>query len=133
MMPVLVGAAVVVHRGRVLLTRRLEGTHLGGYWEFPGGKLEPGESPEACVVRECREECGIEVRVGDILEVTHHRYPDKAVLLLFYACTLEAGEVQHVGVADHVWASAEDLDRYALPPADARIVHKVRRLLQAAG
>jgi len=84
--PVVVAAAVVIQEGRVLLTRRAEGQHLAGMWEFPGGKLEEGESPEAAVVRECREECGIEVEVADILDVTHHRYPGKDVLLLFYRC-----------------------------------------------
>jgi 8-oxo-dGTP diphosphatase len=131
-MPILVGAAVVIHGGRVLLTRRREGTHLAGCWEFPGGKLEEDESPEACVARECREECGIDVRVGDILDVTHHRYPGKTVLLLFYACELQAGEVRHLGVADHAWVEAADLDRYELPPADARVVGRVKRLLEAA-
>jgi 8-oxo-dGTP diphosphatase len=131
--PVLVAAAVIVHEGRVLLTRRQADAHLGGYWEFPGGKMEPGEAPETCVVRECREECGIEVAVGDILEVTHHAYPEKTVLLLFYACTWVSGEVRHLGVADHAWVAAEDLDRYPLPPADERVVHKVRQLLDAGG
>ncbi len=78
--PVVVAAAVVIREGRVLLTRRAEGQHLAGLWEFPGGKLEDGESPEEALVRECREECGIEVAVSEILEVTHHRYPQKTGL-----------------------------------------------------
>ncbi|MFW6050226.1 MAG: 8-oxo-dGTP diphosphatase MutT [Myxococcota bacterium] len=131
-MPVVVAAAVVVRDGRVLLTRRPSGSHLEGYWEFPGGKLEAGEGPEACVARECREECGIEVRVEDILNVTFHRYPEKDVLLLFYVCRLVAGEVRHVGVADHAWVAADRLDEYPLPPADARVVAKVRRLLEVS-
>ena len=87
-MTVVVAAAVVIQNGRVLLTRRADGQHLAGMWEFPGGKLEDGESPEEALVRECREECGIEVEVGEILDVTHHRYPAKAVLLLFYRLSL---------------------------------------------
>lgn len=133
MMPVLVAAAVVIHDERVLLTRRHDDAHLGGYWEFPGGKMEAGEAPEACVVRECREECGIEVDVRDILEVTHHAYADKTVLLLFYACSLVSGEVRHLGVADHAWVRAEELDGYPVPPADAPVLSKVRRLLGAGG
>ncbi|MCZ6805309.1 MAG: NUDIX domain-containing protein, partial [Deltaproteobacteria bacterium] len=58
-MPTIVAAAVVVDNGRVLLTKRAEGQHLAGLWEFPGGKLDSGESPEEALVRECREECGI--------------------------------------------------------------------------
>jgi 8-oxo-dGTP diphosphatase len=126
--PVVVAAAVVVREGRVLLTRRKEGQHLAGIWEFPGGKLEEGESPEAAVVRECREECGIEVEVSDILDVTHHRYPEKDLLLLFYLCSLRAGEVQHLHVADHAWVAPSALEEYPLPPADARVVARIRVL-----
>jgi 8-oxo-dGTP diphosphatase len=126
--PVVVAAAVVIRDGCVLLTRRAEGQHLAGMWEFPGGKLEAGESPEAAVARECREECGIEVEVDDILDVTHHRYPTKDVLLLFYRCSLRAGEVQHLHVADHAWVAPSALDEYPLPPADARVVSRIRAL-----
>ncbi len=128
-MPVVVAAAVIIKDGRVLLTRRAEGQHLAGLWEFPGGKLEAGESPEEALVRECREECGIEVEVGQILDVTHHRYPEKDVLLLFYRCALHSGEVRHLQVADHAWVAPVDLDRYPLPPADERIVGRIRALL----
>lgn len=128
-MPVVVAAAVVIQSGRVLLTRRAEGQHLAGMWEFPGGKLEDGESPEEALVRECREECGIEVEVGEILDVTHHRYPKKAVLLLFYRCALRRGEVRHLQVADHAWVAPRDLESYPLPPADERVVSRIKALL----
>lgn len=127
-MTTIVAAAVLIDDGRVLLTRRGVGTHLAGMWEFPGGKLEPGESPEAAVVRECREECGIEVEVVDILDVTHHRYPEKDVLLLFYRCVLRAGDVQHLQVVDHAWVKPRELAAYALPPADARVVERILAL-----
>jgi 8-oxo-dGTP diphosphatase len=125
---VVVAAAVIFRDGRVLLTRRADGQHLAGLWEFPGGKLEPGESPEETLVRECREECGIEVEVGQILDVTHHRYPEKDVLLLFYRCTLLGGEVENVQVADHAWVEPPDLDRYELPPADGPVVERIQAL-----
>jgi 8-oxo-dGTP diphosphatase len=126
--PIVVAAAVIIRDGRVLLTRRTDGQHLAGMWEFPGGKLEPRESPEEALVRECREECGIEVEVIEILDVTHHRYPEKDVLLLFYRCELLSGEVRHLQVADHVWVAPPELDRYSLPPADERIVARIRAL-----
>jgi 8-oxo-dGTP diphosphatase len=126
--PVIVAAAVIIRDGRVLLTRRGEGQHLAGMWEFPGGKLEAGESPEEALVRECQEECGIEVEVTEILEVTHHRYPEKEVLLLFYRCELRTGEVRHLQVADHAWVAPRDLDDYPLPPADERVVARIRAL-----
>lgn len=112
----------------MLLTRRLDDQHLPGLWEFPGGKLENGESPEAAVVRECREEVGIDVEVDRILEVTHHHYPEKEVLLLFYRCSLVGGEVQHLQVADHVWVLPEALEQYPLPPADGPVVRAIRGL-----
>jgi 8-oxo-dGTP diphosphatase len=123
-----VAAAVVIENGRVLLTRRAEGQHLAGMWEFPGGKLEDGESPEEALARECREECGIDLEVAEILDVTHHRYPEKDVLLLFYRCELRAGEVRHLQVADHAWVAPDDLDDYPLPPADERVVARIRAL-----
>ena len=126
--PVVVAAAVVIRDGRVLLTRRAEGQHLAGMWEFPGGKLEDGESPEEALVRECHEECGIEVAVTEILDVTHHRYPQEDVLLLFYRCELRAGEVRHLQVADHAWVAPRDLNDYPLPPADERVVTRIQAL-----
>ena len=123
---ILVAAAVVRSEGRILLTRRLEGSHLAGMWEFPGGKVEAGEDPAAAVVRECAEECAIDVLVEDILDVTFHAYPGKNVLLLFYACRLGArGEVQHVGVADHRWVLPSELRDHPLPPPDERVVRKL--------
>ena len=126
MATVVVVAAVVQRDGSVLLTKRIEGAHLGGFWEFPGGKLEDGESPEQALVRECREECGIEIAVQDILDVAFHRYATKDVLLLFYDCRLVAGEVQDLGVAAHVWTTPAGLDAYPLPPPDARLVAKLQ-------
>jgi 8-oxo-dGTP diphosphatase len=126
MATIVVAAAVVRRDGRILLTRRAKGTHLEGYWEFPGGKVEDGEDPEVTVVRECREECAIDVEVGDVLDVTFHRYPGKDVLLLFYDCRLaSAREVQHLGVADHAWVLPGELRSHPLPPPDERLVRKL--------
>ena len=126
---IVVAAAVLWREGRVLLTRRMEGAHLAGLWEFPGGKVEEGEDPEDALVRECREECGIEVAVRDILEVTFHRYEQKDVLLLFYDCRLAAetpeDPVRHLGVADHVWTPPAEIRRYDLPPPDERVIRKI--------
>lgn len=123
---VIVAAAVVRREGRVLLTRRLEGAHLAGFWEFPGGKVEEGEDPEHAVVRECLEECAIDVEVVDVLEVAFHRYERKDVLLLFYECRLASDrEVQHLGVAEHAWVLPERLRDYPLPPPDERLVRKL--------
>jgi len=129
--PVLVAAAVVRREGRILLTRRMKGAHLEGYWEFPGGKVEDGESPEAALVRECREECAIEIEIVDILDVAFHRYPTKDVLLLFYECRIASGEVQNVGVAEHAWCAPAELGRYEMPPPDAGVIRKLERSARA--
>jgi len=81
--PVIVAAAVLIERGRVLLTQRKKGTHLAGAWEFPGGKVEPGEDPRDALVRELREEVGIEVDVGDPVEVTFHAYAENRCCFCF--------------------------------------------------
>lgn len=126
-MTVLVAAAVIRREGapEVLLTQRLAGAHLAGKWEFPGGKVEDGEDPKVAVARECLEECGIVVDVGDLLDVTFHAYPTKSVLLLFYDAVLREGEVQHLGVADHAWVPPEKLRERDLPPADQPLVAKL--------
>lgn len=128
MSTVIVAAAVVRRAGRILLTQRPQGGHLAGLWEFPGGKLEAGEAPEMALVRECREECGVEVEVVDILEVTFHRYESKDVLLLFYDCRLPFGEVRDLEVAAHLWCTPEQLRDHELPPADVGVVDKILRL-----
>lgn len=123
---IVVAAAVVRDGDRFLLTRRLDEGHLAGRWEFPGGKLEAGEAPEEALVRECVEECGIDVEPIDILDVRFHRYPEKDVLLLFYACTLgRRREVQHLEVADHVWVEASEIVWFDLPPPDATLIQKL--------
>jgi len=130
---VLVAAAAVMRGGRVLLSQRKSGSHLAGAWELPGGKVEPDEDPKAAVVRELREELGVEVEVADILDVTFHRYPEKSVLLLFYEAALAEGspEPRPLDVADVRWAAADELHDEAFPPADVAVLAKVRARLRA--
>jgi 8-oxo-dGTP diphosphatase len=129
--PVIVAAGVLVERGRVLLPQRKKGSHLAGAWEFPGGKVEAGEDPRDALVRELREETGIEVTVGDPIEVTFHAYPEKSVLLLFFAVTRRADspEPRPIDVAAVSWAATDALDETLFPPADVPILAKVRLLL----
>jgi 8-oxo-dGTP diphosphatase len=129
--PVLVSAAVIVSGGRVLLTQRPSGTHLAGAWEFPGGKVEPGEDPRHALQRELLEEIGVSASVGDAVEVTFHRYPTKDVLLLFFEATIAAGspEPRAIEVAAVRWAGPADLRDELFPPADVAVLAKVRALL----
>jgi len=123
----------VVENGRVLLTERKPGSHLAGMWEFPGGKVHEGEDPRDAVVRELREELGIVVRAGEILDVTFHRYEEarKSVLLLFFEAERAAGspEPRALDVAAFRWASKDEMDPERFPPADVAVLRKVRARL----
>lgn len=135
MAPVIVVAGVILREGRVLLSQRKAGSHLAGAWEFPGGKVEPGEDPREALCRELREEIGVEVEVGDAVEVTFHRYPGKDVLLLFFEATLRAGsaEPRALDVAAVRWAEAGELRDELFPPADVAVLTKVRARLGGEG
>lgn len=134
---VIVAAAVIVdaRQKRVLLTQRKTGTHLAGAWEFPGGKVEPGEDPRAALARELDEELGVRADVGDIVEVTFHRYEDanKAVLLLFYEARVRADSPPPTAkdVAAFEWAGEDALEPARFPPADVDVLRKVRAILRS--
>ncbi len=127
-MTVLVAAAVLIEDGRVLLSQRRTGTHLEGKWEFPGGKVEAEEDPRAALQRELREELGIETTVGEIVDVTFHRYAEKTVLLLFFEATRTATSPAPtaIEVAAVQWAEARDLADERFPEADVPVLRKVR-------
>ena len=137
MRTVIVAAGVIFDRDRVLVTQRKVGGHLAGSWEFPGGKADPGEDPREAVVRELREELGVDVTVGEILDVAFHRYEDadKAVLLLFYEASLTADSPgpSRVDVADFAWRTRAELDPREFPPADLGVLEKVRGRLAVRG
>lgn len=128
---VLVAAAVMIERGRVLLTQRKSGTHLAGAWEFPGGKVEADEDPRDALRRELLEEIGVEVAVGEIVEATFHRYGEKSVLLLFFEASRGEGspEPRALDVADVRWAAPAELRDEDFPPADVAMLQKVRSRL----
>lgn len=110
-----------------LVSRRLPEAHLGGYWEFPGGKLESGESPEAALRREIKEELDIEAEIGEIFAVGHHEYPTKTVLLLVYRARLVSGTPRCKEVAEFAWLDAQQVADLDLPPADAPVLERLRR------
>jgi 8-oxo-dGTP diphosphatase len=120
-----VAAALLWRDGRLLLAQRPSGKHLAGLWEFPGGKREPEESFEACLVRELREEVGIAAAVGEEVGRVRHDYPDRSVEIRFFRCTLTAGEPRPLEVAAVAWASPADLRRYPVPPADEELVDSI--------
>jgi len=125
-LPIEVSAALVFRAGRLLIAQRHAGAHLGGLWEFPGGKREPGESFEACLVREIREETGAEIAVGELFDEVTHEYPGKCVHLKFFRCRLVAGEPQPIDCAALHWVSREALDQFEFPAADRQLLEKLK-------
>jgi mutator protein MutT len=121
-----VSAALIFHNGRLLITRRHKDSHLGGLWEFPGGKREDNETFEACLVREIREELGVEISVGVPFEEIIHAYPEKTVRLKFFICKLIHGEPQTLGCAAFKWIEKPELAGHDFPAADARLLEKLR-------
>jgi mutator protein MutT len=126
MTPIEVAAGLVFRCGQLLITQRHADAHLGGLWEFPGGKREQGETFEDCLVRELREELGIEVSVGELIESVTQDYPGKTVRLQFFKCAWKANEPQPIGCVDLRWITAADLKSYEFPAADASLLEKLR-------
>jgi mutator protein MutT len=122
-----VAAGLVFREGKLLVTQRHADAHLGGLWEFPGGKREVNESFEECLIRELREELGIEVTVGELVESIHHEYPDKAVYLRFFRCQWKEHEARALGCSAIKWVSADELGDYDFPAADARLLDRLRQ------
>lgn len=120
-----VSAGLVFRDGRLLITQRPIGAHLGGLWEFPGGKREPGESFEQALHRELMEELGIVVEIDDLIESVTHLYPEKCVQLHFFRCTWKANEPQTLGCPAFAWIARHELEDYPFPAADARLLARL--------
>ena len=121
-----VAAGLVFRAGKLLITQRRAQDHLGGLWEFPGGKRHANESFPECLQRELREELAIEVEVLEEVESIVHAYPEKTVELHFFKCHWIRGEPQLLGCADFAWVTRKELSRYVFPAADARLLDRLR-------
>jgi mutator protein MutT len=113
--------------GRYLITQRRRGSHLEGLWEFPGGKLEAGESHEAGLRRELQEELGADFAVDRLVETVRWEYPDRTIVLHFYDCKLVSGTVQAREQQEMRWVTPDELPRYDFPPADRSLIDRLRR------
>jgi mutator protein MutT len=118
---IVVTAAVIEQHGAFLVTRRLEGTHLAGTWEFPGGKCDPGEPLDACLIREIREELGTACRIGPEIFSIAHDYPERRVELHFFRCEL-LGEPTPLLGQEMQWAPRARLRDLQFPPADDALI-----------
>ena len=122
-------AGVILLQDRIILAQRKKGDHLEGLWEFPGGKIEGGETPEEALIREIEEELGIRVKPEKVLFSLTHSYPEKKVKLHFVLARTEenpkAIECQNVALVP-----PEEVEKYSLAPADKRAWERIRRLLK---
>jgi len=123
-----VAAGLIVREGRYLIARRKAGTHLGGLWEFPGGKREPGESLEDCLRRELREELGVDVTQLVHVRVIRHDYRGKTVELHFFRCTISRGEASALDCEEVRWVTPSELSDYEFPPADRPLIEALQTL-----
>ena len=118
---IVVVAAVIEQDGSFLVTRRLEGTHLAGMWEFPGGKVAHGETHAQALTREIREELDADVDVGSLLLDTQFDYAERRVSLHFYRCTLRGTPRPLLG-QQMKWVPRAELNALEFPPADADLI-----------
>ncbi|MFZ5969141.1 MAG: (deoxy)nucleoside triphosphate pyrophosphohydrolase [Bacillota bacterium] len=127
MLPLIVTAGIMRRGHKILIAQRYVKTEHALKWEFPGGKLEEGETPESCLIREIKEELNLTILVDDIFSVVYHAYEDKTVLLLCYLCTYVSGEGKALECNDFHWIDLQEMDNYEFVEADLQIVDKINR------
>ena len=123
--PLVVTAAVIEKDGRILIAKRKKGWRFGGKWEFPGGKIEPCETPEECLKRELREELGIEAQIGEFFCSSIYTYPHVTVKLLVYHAFHLSGEFELYDHEEIRWVTRAQLLQYDFPEADKVIIEKL--------
>lgn len=121
-----VTAGILRRDDRVLIARRKESGNQGGLWEFPGGKVEPGEDPRAALARELREELGVGVTVDRVFDVVSHVYGERHIVLIAFNCRLLDGEPRPVDCADVSWVTTDEMDGYTFAPADVPLVAQLK-------
>jgi 8-oxo-dGTP diphosphatase len=121
-----VTAAIWVENGKVLIARRRSGVSQAGLWEFPGGKVRPGETPEQCLEREIQEELGVKIAVGDFFGETVYAYEARTIRLMAYRVSAKSGEIVLNDHAELAWVAMADLGGYRFCPADVPLVKRLQ-------
>ncbi|RJS63027.1 (deoxy)nucleoside triphosphate pyrophosphohydrolase [Priestia filamentosa] len=120
-------AAIIKDKDKILIAKRNSKDHLAGKWEFPGGKIEPDETPEECLAREIREELRVDIEIGSFYDDNIYGSKDQAIHLLFYWAEVMNGEVTAVVHDDVKWITIKELARFDFAPADIPIVKRLER------
>lgn len=120
-------AALIWDKNRFMICQRPAHKARGSLWEFVGGKVEPGESKEEALIRECREELGVTVDVGEIFMEVTHQYPDITVHLTLFSASIREGVPQKLEHQDIRWITAEEIGKYSFCPADTEILEKLKK------
>lgn len=120
-------AAIITHNDQIFATQRGYGEFKDG-WEFPGGKMEPGETPQQALVREIREELDTEIEVGSLVETVEYDYPNFHLTMHCFLCTIRSGELVLKEHEAAKWLTREELDSVDWLPADVKVVEKLKRL-----
>ena len=113
--------------GQILIAQRKPGTHLSGFWEFPGGKIHDSETLEKCLAREVYEELGVRVMPRRLIAAVRHKYPLREVVLYFYLCEWVCGQPFKKDCHDFRWVQPEELLRFRFPPADTGMIQELIR------
>ncbi len=121
-----VTAAIIRRDGRFLICQRPANKNCGLLWEFPGGKIESGETGEQCIIRECQEELGVTLRVERELTDITHEYPDRVVHLHFFLCAIVQGELERKEHTAFAWITSNEIQQYEFCPADKKILQSLQ-------
>ncbi len=124
--PLDVAIAIIGQEGQYLITQRLPADSFGGFWEFPGGKLNEGETFESCLIREIQEELGIKISVNSKLLVSEYAYPGRVIRLHCFLCTLLSGEPKTLECAQWRWVASHELGKFQFPPASGTIIQALQ-------
>lgn len=126
----LVVSAAIIHKdNKVLIAQRREEDAHSLMWEFPGGKVEEGESPSESIVREIKEELDIDISVDNVFDVIHHKYEKRNIILIVYNCTYLSGVPKAIECNNFKWVDIKSLQNYEFAAADIKIVNKLNILL----
>ena len=122
-----VAVGVIEQDGRYLISQRLPEDSFGGFWEFPGGKSNPGETLEACLAREIQEGLGLQIAVGTKLQVVEYQYPRRMIRLHCFSCRIVAGEPRAIECTTWRWIMPAELMQFKFPPASRQIIEALQR------